>query len=307
MEPSILHIPQKDGYQTRLFYFKTSGETALGTILILHGMAEHHGRYLNFIHFLTTEGFDVYTYDHRGHGTDKKLSELGHIASKKGASLVVDDALTICRYIKENARNQKLAIFGHSMGSLILRCLLQTYDELDCAIASSSTMPPVAVSSIGIFLADVLCLFQGAKKRSTFLQKTMFGGTAYTSLCTRTTYDWLTRNNTIVGKYMDDPYCGFTCTTSFYRDLTTLAKWAAVKRNIAKTRKDIPLLLLTGEKDPVGGYGSQISRLHSLYKKLGFTNTTLTIYPEARHELLNELNVEDVYNDIITYFHSHLK
>lgn len=306
MEATMTRITQNDGYQTSLFCYETSKTTVLGSILILHGMTEHHERYLDFIHALTLEGFDVYTYDHRGHGTDKKLSELGFIAKRKGASLLTEDAYTICRHIKENGRSEKIAVFGHSMGSLILRCLMQTYDEMDCAIISSTTMPPVAVSRAGAFLASLLSLFQGPQKRSSFLQKAMFGGKAYTSLCSRTTYDWLTRNNTVVGRYMDDPYCGFLCTTSFYRDLATLAACAAKRKGIAATRRDLPLLLLAGEKDPVGGSATQVIQLHKLYTKLGFQTADLKVYPEARHELLNELNAEEVYKDIFTYLHTHL-
>jgi len=307
MEPTQIQIIQKDGYKTNLLFFKTFDEAPLGSVLVMHGMAEHYGRYLDFIQALNKQGYDVYTYNHRGHGTDKKLSELGFIAKKNGASLVVEDALNICNYIKENGRSKQLAIYGHSMGSLILRCLLQKQDDFACAIASSSTMPPVAVSTVGIGLATLLSLIQGPKKRSEFLQKVMFGGKAYTSLCTRTTYDWLTRNNTVIGKYMDDPYCGFTCTTSFYRDLTVLCKRAALKRNIAKTRRDFPLLFLTGEKDPVGGCSSQLIALQKIYNKLGFTNTTLTIYADDRHEVLNELNYEEVYQDIFHFLHTHLQ
>ena len=306
MESNFTYISQKDGYHTRLFYYKTLKDQVLGNVLILHGMAEHHGRYMDFIHALTQQGFDVYTYDHRGHGTDKKLSELGFVAKRGGASQLIEDALTICRHIKETGRSEKLAVFGHSMGSMILRCLLTEYREPVCAIVSSSTMPPTAVSGIGIFLANILCLFRGAKKPSPFLQKVLFGGKAYSSLCTRTSFDWLTRNNTIVGRYMDDPYCGFICTTSFYRDLATLSYRSALKRTIKTTRKDMPILFLTGDRDPVGGYASQIIKLQRLYKKLGFTQTSLTVYPEDRHELLNELNAEEVYSDIITYLHTHL-
>lgn len=307
MKSTKINLIQNDGYRTTLFCFETSADTVLGSLLLLHGMAEHYGRYLDFIQALTKEGFDVYTYNHRGHGTDKKLSELGYIAKRKGASLLVEDALTVCRYIKENARNNKLAVFGHSMGSLILRCMLQTYDDLDCAIVSSSTMPPALVSQAGISLSGLLCMFRGPKKRSEFLKKVLFGGKAYTSLCTRTSYDWLTRNNTVIGQYMDDPYCGFTCTTSFYRDLAQLSKHAALKSRMAKTRKDMPLLFLTGEKDPVGGYSSQLLRLKKRYDKLGFTDTHLIIYQGARHELLNELNADEVYRDIVQFLHTRLQ
>lgn len=157
----------------------------------------------------------------------------------------------------------------------------------------------------GSFLAGLLCLLQGPKKRSAFLQKAMFGGKLYTSLCTRTTYDWLTRNNTVIGQYIDDPYCGFLCTTSFYQNVAQLSARAAKKRGIAKIRKNLPILFLAGSKDPVGGYGSQVVRLHNIHTALGFCNTELKQYPEARHELLNELNADEVYNDIFSFLHSH--
>lgn len=307
MEPTQIQITQNDGYQTALYLFETSGEAPLGSVLVMHGMAEHFGRYLEFIQELNKEGFDVYTYNHRGHGTDKKLSELGFIAKKNGASLVVEDALHICNYIKETARNKQLGIYGHSMGSLILRCLLQKQDDFACAVAGSTTMPPMPVSIIGSALGGILALLQGADKKSEFLQKIMFGGKAYTSLCTRTTYDWLTRNNTIIGKYMDDPYCGFTCSTSFYRDLAVLCKRSSAKHNIAKTRKDFPLLFLTGAKDPVGGCSTQLIALQKIYNQLGFTNTSLNIYEEDRHEVLNELNKEEVYQNIFDFLHTHLQ
>lgn len=307
MEPSVIRITQKDNYQIRLFCYKTASKEVLGSVIVLHGVAEHHGRYSAFIQELTVQGYDVYTYDHRGHGIDKKFSELGFVAKKGGDALLVEDALTVCRYVKEYGRNPKLAIFGHSMGSLILRCLLQQYDDFNCAVISSSTMPSAIYTFAGYALSGLCCLFQGAKKHSPFLNKKMFGGKAYSSLCSRTAYDWLTRNNTLIGQYIHDPYCGFVLTTSLYHDLTLLCKKAANKKRIAKTRKDFPQLILTGSKDPVGGYSSQMIKLKKLYDKLGFTNTSLIVYPEARHELLNELMVDDVYQDIFEFLRSNLQ
>jgi len=306
MNTTILKVTQKDGTVTNLFSYKTSSETVLGNIVILHGMAEHHGRYLDFIQALTTGGFDVYIYDHRGHGTDKKIGELGYVAKKNGAALLVSDAIAVCDYVKENGRSKKLAVLGHSMGSMILRCVMQTYDSMDCAVVCATTMPPVAVSRFGTFLGNIICAFRGAGHRSKLMQNIMFGGQAYTSLCTRTSFDWLTRNNTIVGQYIDDPYCGFLCTASFYRDLTTLAGNSSVKRSIAKTRRDLPILFITGSKDPVGGYASQVIGLHKIYTTLGFEHTKLKVYPEARHELLNELNYQEVYHDVISYLKENL-
>lgn len=304
MKTEVIPIQQKDGYRTRLFFYSTSSDTVLGSILLLHGMAEHHGRYLEFIQRLTLEGFDVYAYDHRGHGTDKALTELGYFARKGGASLVISDALQICNHIKENGRSKKLAIFGHSMGAIMVQCLIQQYPDFTCAVVSSTTAPPASLSGFGVCFCNLLCLLQGAKKQSPFLHKLMFEGKLYSTLCTRTTFDWLTRNNTIVGKYIDDPYCGFVCTTSFYRDLVTLTKKANTKRNIRKVRKDLPIAFLTGTKDPVGGYTKGIRRLHKTYQKLGFTKLSLTIYEDARHELLNEFCVEEVTTELIRFFHN---
>lgn len=305
MDLDFTYISQKDGYQTRLFCSKATAPTVLGNVLVLHGMAEHHKRYLDFIFELNRRGFHVYTYDHRGHGTDKKLSELGFISAQNGDTILIEDAITVCRFIKSKQPEQKLAIFGHSMGSMILRSLLSSYHESDCAIVSSSAVTPPVAASVGVFLANMFCLFQGVKKTSPFLQKMMFGGKAYSSLCTRTSYDWLTKNNTIVGQYINDPYCGFTCTTGFYRDLIRLSRRCAQKRTIKKTKKDAPILFLTGGQDPVGGYGSHIRKLYNTYLKLRFTNVELKIYPEDRHELLNELNAPEVYQDIITFICSH--
>ncbi len=305
MESNYVRIKQLDGYQTQLFQYETK-RSVLGSVLLLHGMSEHHERYLPFIQQLNQEGFDVYAYDHRGHGTDKKLSDLGYFAPKGGSDLVVNDAHTICRYIKDCGRSDNLAVFGHSMGSLILRCLIQQYDGIDCALVCSTTMPSFLRANTGLFIARLFCLFRGTKKQSKTLDKLLFGSKKYTSLCSRTSCDWLTRNNTMVGKYIYDPYCGFICTTSFYRDLLLLAKRAGNKSNIKKTRKNLPVHFLAGDKDPVGGYAKEVIRLHSTFKQLGFSDTDLTVYPDARHELLNELNAEEVIEDAIAFFHQKL-
>lgn len=301
MEALINNISQKDGTCTKLYCYQTSLDMVHGNVLLLHGMAEHCGRYLNFIQKLTEEGFDVFIYDHRGHGADKTPDELGFIAKKDGHRLLIEDALTICRHIKKTGRSDKLSVFGHSMGSMILRCLIQEFDDINSIIISSSTMPPVSFSKIGGLLAGILTRLKGPETVSSFLGNLMFGGKAYTDLCTRTSYDWLTRNETVIDIYMDDPCCGFVCTTSFYRDLANLATLSGNKKNIARTRRDLPILFLTGDADPVGGCSKQILQLHNIYKQLSFTDTQIKVYPRARHELINEPNAPEVYADIVTY------
>lgn len=306
MESEYVWLEQKDGYKTKVYSYLTKANPVKGSILILHGMAEHHARYENFAYYLNEEGFDVYLYDHRGHGTDRKLDELGFFAKKDGDKRVVNDAVEILRYVEKNKRSEKFALFGHSMGSIISRDALQQFDSMNCAVICGTTMPPAFTTNVGLFTANLFCLFQGSKRVSKKLDSLMFGGKQYTRLCTRTSFDWLSRNNTNVGRYISDPYCGFTCTTSFYRDLVRLTKRACKKKNIAKTRKDLPILFASGDKDPVGGYGKEVKKLFETYRLLGFSDISLKLYPDARHEILNETNQREVMQDFATFFHQHL-
>lgn len=290
-------IRQKDGYITKLTYLSCNNKPK-ASVLILHGMAEHHNRYLSFAQFLVDSGFDVYLYDHRGHGTDKKLSDLGFFAYNKGYQLVIDDAVEVSKYIERHNRSNKFILFAHSMGSLIARNVIQSYDKYDGVILSGTAYPSNFLILSGLFITSVIKNTKGPKYISPFINNLLFGSKKYTVLSDRTVYDWLSRSHQVVGAYIHDPYCGFTCTASFYYDLMKLTANAANKKLMRQTKHDLPMFIISGEKDPVGGYAKDIKRLLSVYKKLGFTNITYKIYPECRHELINELNKEEVYNDI---------
>lgn len=294
---NYITIKQKDGYITKLTYLSCK-KIPKASILILHGMAEHHKRYLSFAKHLLDLGFDVYLYDHRGHGTDKKLSELGFFSYNKGYQLVVEDVITISKYIDKNNRSNKFFLFGHSMGSLIARNVIQSYDKYNGVILSGTAYPPKPLILSGLFLTFLIKKIKGPKYISPFLNNLLFGSKKYTKLSDRTAFDWLSRSHPVVGAYIHDPYCGFICTASFYYDLMKLTANAANNKLIRLTRLELPMFIISGEKDPVGGYGKDIKRLLSVYKKLGFTNIAYKLYPECRHELINELNKEEVYDDI---------
>ena len=298
----MIRIRQEDGYLTELHPFYTTAPSVAGSIVVLHGMAEHHERYHEFAYFLNDHGFDVYLYDHRGHGTDKKLDDLGFFASENGYKKVIADTITILNYVKEHNRSEKLALFAHSMGSLIARNVIQQDDALDCVILSGSTYIPFIKSMAGRLITAAVCQFRGKRYRSQSINQLLFGSKKYTSLCKRTTFDWLTRNNTLVGAYIHDPYCGFLCTSSFYHDLLCLTHYASKKKQIVRTRKDLPILFISGDKDPVSNYGKEITALHQFYQKSGFTNVSYTLYPECRHELLNELNQDEVFEDMLAFY-----
>lgn len=290
-------IKQKDGYLTKLTCFKSLNRPK-ASVLILHGMAEHQKRYFTFAGYLNDLGYDVFLYDHRGHGTDKKLSELGFFSSNKGYQLVIDDSIKVSKYIEENNRSKKFFLFGHSMGSLIARNIIQTYNKYNGVILSGTAHPPKYLLNLGLFTTALIKRVKGPRYISPFLKQLLFGNNKYTKLAVRTAYDWLTRNHSVVGEYIHNPYCGFICTSSFYHDLLKITANAASQKLISQTRSDLPIFIISGVMDPVGNYGRDVKRLLSLYKKIGFTNITYKLYSECRHELLNELNKDEVYEDI---------
>ncbi|HWT75252.1 MAG TPA: alpha/beta fold hydrolase [Mobilitalea sp.] len=296
-EVTYISIKQKDGYITKLTYY-VSPNKPKASILILHGMAEHQKRYQSYANYLVNCGYDVYSYDHRGHGNDTKLSDLGFFSPENGYQLIIADVISVCAYIEQNNRSSKFFLLGHSMGSILARNVIQTYDRFNGVILSGTPHPPKFMTSFGLFIASFIKKFKGPKHISPFLSNLMCGNKKYTSLSTRTAYDWLSRSNSIVGAYIHDPYCGFTCTASFYHDFLKLIQNATKKKQIRLTRKDLPIYIISGEKDPVGNYGKDVNKFLSLLKKCEFSNVSLKLYPECRHELLNELNNEEVYTDI---------
>lgn len=295
---STIVLNQSDGSKTRIYPYLSSADSIKGSFLILHGMAEHHKRYEQFAHYLNEAGYDVYLYNHRGHGTDKKDEELGYFSSSNGYRKVVSDAITITEYIKKKNRSSHLVLFGHSMGSIILRNVLQQYDKIDGAIICGSTFPPKTLTRLGVVLSYLEKKIKGPNYRSKFLDKLIFQGNQYKKLNKNTSFDWLSKNTHLVDAYIKDPYCGFICTTSFYNDLFHLTLNASKKVRIMRTRNDLPLLIISGDKDPVSAYGKQITKFYLLLKSLGFKNVDCTLYPEGRHELLNETNNMEIMRDI---------
>ena len=303
MDRKVISVKQADGRISKVTGYLSDAEPT-ASLLIMHGMAEHHERYEDFAGFLNSNGIDVYLYDHRGHGMDLKLEDLGFIAEKDGDRLLINDAITIARTLQKEKRTEKFFLMGHSMGSFVCRNTIQTVDDITGAIICGTNFPSGAVIGGGLFMSGLVKTFKGARHVSPFLNKVMFENKDYLSCSTRTVMDWLTRDNAVVGKYISDPYCGFICTASFYHDLVSLIKRAGKGSNIMKTRKDLPIYFIAGDKDPVGGFGKQVAALQRYYEKHGFTDTSIKLYKECRHEILNELNKQEVYDDVLAFIKS---
>lgn len=297
----ILTIQQSDGYHTTVYPNYSKSKELKGSIVIFHGMAEHHKRYHIFVGFLNQNGYDVYLYDHRGHGTDKKLNELGFVADQGGFVLLIKDGIEVLNYVKKHMRTNKLILFTHSMGSLIGRNVIQYYHDLDAAIFCGTACPGRLKNIFGIITSSLIVKFKGSEYKSNSLKKAMFETKLFAKLNERTSYDWLTRNNPAVGAYIHDPYCGFACSASFYRDIIMLTYYSGQRKRIVKAKKDLPILFISGSKDPIGNNGKDVSKLFTLYQRLGFQKVDCTLYKDCRHELLNELNSFEIMTDILDW------
>lgn len=300
----IIPVLQADGYISKLYPKYSEVKEPKGTIIIFHGMAEHHIRYQTFVDFLNIHGYDVFLYDHRGHGTDKSIAELGYIAKEDGFKLLIKDGIEVIKYIKKHKRTEKMILFAHSMGSLVARNVLSYYRGLDAVILCGTANPSKLTSIFGLIASGLTTKIKNPQNPSPLLTKAMFGSKLYTDLCKRTPFDWITRSNLIVDAYLMDPYCGFPCSSAFLRDIVTLSYHASLKSQILKAQKDLPILFISGSKDPVGAYGKDVTKLATLYNQLGFSKVSCKLYQDARHELLNELNASDVMNDIIAWIES---
>lgn len=275
-------------------------------VQIAHGMAEHIDRYSDFAKTLTTEGFIVYGNDHRGHGKTAGYPEnIGYFADENGWNLVVEDMHELTNIIRKENPDLPIFLFGHSMGSFLSRSYIQIYcKDVDGVILSGTGGDTGLLGYMGILLAKGEMRRKGKKNRSRRMDRLSFGSFNNSFKPNRTDFDWLSRNNNEVDKYVEDPYCGEIFTAGFFYDFLRGIKDLVKKRNIDKISKCLPIYLIAGEKDPVGKNGKAITETYNSYKKAGIKDVSYKIYEDARHEILNEINKYEVYEDIINWLNS---
>jgi len=275
-----------------------------GVVLIIHGIAEHSGRYEQFAEFLTENQLAVIAFDHRGHGkTDPE--KLGLVDSSDQFITMVSDI----EYVRYEAQKQfvdiPLFIFAHSMGSFLFQRYLQLYDyKPDGIIYSGSNGKPPFYMHGGIFLARLIRKIKGKQFKSKFIRNLTFGPYNAMFKPNRTNHDWLTRDEKEVDSYVEDPRCGFLPSVSLLHDLFSGLDHLHRTKPFAGSDPAIPILMISGKDDPVGYMGEGTQRLEKQLKESGVTRLTLKLYDDARHVLLNEFNREDVMEDIIQWMES---
>jgi len=285
-----------------------AGVEPRGVVHIVHGMAEHGGRYRRLAETLTAAGYIVYAPDTRGHGlTAGGPERLGHLADMDGWALVVSDVLEINHLIHRQHPGQPIALLGHSMGSFISQHYITLYGQTLNAVALSATdFSSGQLRRVARLLAHWEVRRHGVHHRSKLMNRLSFGSFNKPFKPCRTDFDWLSRDEAEVDKYIADPLCGFLCSAQAWEDLFTGLERIHSQHTRNRIPKDLPVYLFSGDKDPVGKFGRGPERLHAAYRKAGIQDVSLKLYNCVRHEPFNETNRDEITADLTDWLNSRM-
>ena len=271
-----------------------------GYYQIVHGMTEHIGRYHEFMQFLANNGYIAFGYDQLGHGlTAEETGNLGYIAKKDGFKLLVQDVAVFYSAMVSDYGKHPYFLMGHSMGSFIVRlAITQTVKPDKAIIMGTGGKNPLA--DIALTLIKVMKLFKGERHVSKTLDKMAFGSYNNDFKEENHRRSWLTTDREIWTKYDNDKFCNYRFTLSAMHDLISLNKFSNLKGWFDLVDDKMPLLLVSGDNDPVGENGKAVTTVYETLVKKG-KNATLKLYKGARHEILNEFCKTEVYNDILQF------
>ena len=277
-------------------------------IQVVHGMAEHSGRYERFATAAAVAGFAVVADDHRGHGaTIAAPDERGHTDDADGWNLILDDLGTVRADVEAAWPGVPLVLMGHSWGSILARGYAARHGEgLAGLIVMGTIGDPGLLGRAGIGLARAEVRLRGPRHPSVLLERRAFANYNRAFAPARTDFDWLSRERAEVDAYIADPLCGFTCTAAFYRDLARGGVEVGRPETFAATPVDLPILVVSGSADPVGRDGAGVREVVTAYRRAGVREVSLRLYPGARHELLNETNREQVTADLLVWVGAHV-
>lgn len=305
MKYEMIKLTMSDGNINVIHSWKPTKVDAV--VVLSHGMTEHAARYENFASVLAGHNIALIAEDHRGHGQTAKLAkengtgDFGYLADKNGFFRVTDDIREEIEYAKEIYPGKKVFLFGHSFGSFVAQCYVEKYgDSIDGAIICGSAGPRRGLIAVAKCMGGICKIF-GKKRINKFLNKLAFGTYNAKIKNPESPFDWLSRDKENIKKYVADPWCGFVCTTSFYCDLFAGLSYIHKSCNMKKVPHNLPVYFIVGTADPVGNYAKTVIRLTSIYKKNGMENVDLSLYEGARHELLNEINKDEVEQDVLEW------
>lgn len=279
-----------------------------GLVYIAHGLAEHVARYERFAKALNAHGLSVAGHDHRGHKLSVQSdADLGHFADHDGFSRMAGDLLDGIVAWRLAHPGVPLILFGHSMGSfLVQRVLPDAESHFEMAILSGTNGPPPPLAAVGRLVARAERLRLGKRGKSPVIHGLAFDANNKPFEPAPTKLEWLSRDRAEVDAYVADPYCGFVATTASWISLLDALSGLAASGPVSRIPKRLPILLAAGDKDPIGASGKGVQNLHDIYAAAGIGDLTLKLYAEARHEILNETNRDEVTSDILGWISERL-
>lgn len=279
-------------------------DTPKGILQIAHGMREFIDRYDEMGQWFAGQGYVVTANDHLGHGASIKTEEdWGFFAAEDGWNKVLDDMHTLRTNTGERYPGLPYFLAGHSMGSFLVRNYIYSWpeDELSGAIIVGTGQIPAVVNRVGIRIAKRQIAGNGPRFRSPLLSKVALGNNNKAFEPGRTKNDWLTRDEEIVDKYSADTRNNFVFTAQAFLDFFTGILNISKKSNLSLIDKELPLLFLSGDRDPVGNMGKGVRKAYKIYRDLGCEDVEMKLYPDARHEIFNEINREEVFSDLLAW------
>lgn len=299
----IVKTFQSNNFKNKITYYVYIPKTKpIAIVQISHGMCEYIERYEPFIEFLTEKSFIVCGNDHLGHGASVESKDgFGYFAESDGWKCLYEDVFKLTSIMKGEYPDLKYFLFGHSMGSFVLRAYLTKYANFlnGAIICGTSNGNPML--DMGIFLAKLIKTFKGEKYRSKLIKSMSFANYNSRYENKRTDYDWLTSDEKIVDAAIEDEKFMFTFTVSAYIDMFKLLKFISSRDWANMIDKNIPILLIAGDMDPVGEYGGGVKKVYEKLKNANIKDVNVKIYKNARHEILNEIIKEEVYDDILQW------
>lgn len=278
-----------------------------GILQIMHGMAEHHGRYHELGQYLAEHGFGLFINDHPGHGqTAGNLDRLGYVDNQRGWDIMLENSRALYTHIRKNQPEVPVFLLGHSMGSILARHFMAVYPVYVQGLILSGTfdMPGSKLRALSL-LVKLQSLFLGSNKISHWFNRFFFHNFNKHFKPKTTEFEWISSSREEVDKYVNDPYCGFDCSVAFFNNLAKGIFAMKQAHHNLKYRKTLPLLIMGGQDDPVGNFGKDALKIHREFYKQRFQNLKVKIF-HGRHEMLHETDKEKVFAYLLNWMKDHL-
>lgn len=295
-----LYMDSVGGGKLRVCRWMPQGQPR-AIVQVVHGIVEHIGRYEGFANWLNDRGIGLIGEDHMGHGGSISYGSQGYFDG--GWFAAVEDTCCLMRQTMDEYPGVPYFLLGHSMGSFMARTILAKHPDsgISGCILSGTAWQPSLLLKVVIPVCKAVCKHDGEKNPSPKLQKLAFGAYNNRVEHPRTEFDWLNRSPGEVDAYIADPWCGFTASAGLLRDMMIGIDYIQNKDNLGRMNKEIPVLFIAGGADPVGNYGKGVLQAAQAFEKAGIQQVKTKLYPLCRHEILLEINREEIYEDVLNW------